>query len=218
MTQPYLDAQNQTLINLLGIQDADELRTAEYAITDGRLESLTTGHYIPHTQKFNFERLREIHRFLFKDIYPWAGKIRALPYRKPLEGDLVGVFVDPAEILPGWRRLEKRIADFTAQDKMPFPERVKTLADIMIEANHLHPFPEGNGRSLQIFMQQLAQRCGVRLDYGRVQPQKWNFASAVSAVYGHYWQDADGTAFIDKLEPDREPMRVIFRTMASEID
>jgi fido (protein-threonine AMPylation protein) len=46
----------------------------------------------------------------------------------------------------------------------------------LLDANHIHPFPEGNGRSLQVFMKELArtqefdERTGFRRARGRRAP------------------------------------------------
>jgi cell filamentation protein len=60
--------------------------------------------------------------------------------------------------------------------------------DIFVQANHIHPFPEGNGRSLQVFMKQLAQEQGVKLDYTKTNANEWNRASAVSGTHGRLFE------------------------------
>ena len=57
---------------------------------------------------------------------------------------------------------------------MDFRTAKDKLVDIMVEANYSHPFPEGNGRSLQVFMSQLAQEKNIQIDYSQVDSEMWN--------------------------------------------
>ena len=84
---------------------------------------------------------------------------------------------------------------------------------IFIEANRIHPFPEGNGRSLQVFMQELAFKQGVKLNYAKVSAREWNAASAVSGTHGRLFE---GMHFIP-AKPDPEPIRRVFKAIASPV-
>jgi cell filamentation protein len=58
------------------------------------------------------------------------------------------------------------------------PDEFAAGASIIIgDANHVHPFREGNGRSQLHYLRQLAQRAGHSLDLRKLDPQKWLAAS-----------------------------------------
>jgi len=59
-----------TLINLLNIQSESELEEAELELTSFRLDQFT-----PNFSNLTFEYLKQIHCFLFQDIYAWAGQV-----------------------------------------------------------------------------------------------------------------------------------------------
>lgn len=77
--------------------------------------------------------------------------------------DDVHAFVDELQ----WDRLD--------QDRFG-----SAAALVFANLNYAHPFREGNGRSSKIFMQHVAELSQFRLDFGRIAPDAWNFASAMS--------------------------------------
>ena len=79
MHDPYLYDDMPVLRNLLNIKNAELLERAEADITafyfsdiDGAITS----------KEFDFERLLEIHKYIFNEIYDWAGAIRTIPMVK----------------------------------------------------------------------------------------------------------------------------------------
>ncbi|WP_051940679.1 Fic/DOC family protein [Stenoxybacter acetivorans] len=168
---------------------------------------------ILNIQKFGFERQQAIHQYLFQDIYDWAGKIRTVPFSKEMGNGLVSVFSDPTAIKSDWVSLEKQTNAFVHAENLSFAQKCEALTDIFIEANHIHPFPEGNGRSLQVFMRQLAQIQGVDLDYNKTSPTEWNMASAVSSIYGELINEND-QKYLIPYPPDTKPIKKIFAKIA----
>lgn len=75
----YCYPNSDVLINKLNIHDRDKLREAERKLTMLRLMDLLEK---PVTGKFDFEHLRNIHKYIFQDIYSWAGKIRTVDIAK----------------------------------------------------------------------------------------------------------------------------------------
>jgi len=61
------------LINKLGITNADELRVAEREIT---ALQLAVAQIEPIPGRFDLTHLQAIHRYLFSDIFEWAGEVR----------------------------------------------------------------------------------------------------------------------------------------------
>lgn len=206
MANSYLDA-NGVFLNLLGIADGAELERIEYEFTAVRAKT-----WMGYGLGFGFERLKAIHQHLMGDVYAWAGQTRIVPSRKqnPQTGG-VSIFADPEKIEQDWCLLEVQIKDFLSADKRAFGPNRDALTDIFIEANRIHPFPEGNGRSLQIYTRDLAQEQGIAVDYSKVSRAEWNHACAVS---GHYGRLFERMHFIP-IPRDAAPIRAVFGKIAN---
>lgn len=67
----YCYPNSDVLINKLGIKEQDKLHTFERKLTMLRLSELMNK---PISGQFNFQHLKNIHAYIFQDIYDWAGK------------------------------------------------------------------------------------------------------------------------------------------------
>ena len=210
MANAYTDEKG-VFKNLLGQSDASALQVAEYRITRARSMEIVDGRVELNVSGFGLERQVAIHKHLFQDVYEWAGKIRTVPSSKRAEMGGVTRFADPDAIVSAWQALEKKTVAFAAAKQLGFGEKREALASIFIEANRIHPFPEGNGRSLQVFMKQLALEQDVNLDFAKVSARDWNAASAVSGTHGRLFE---GMHFIPS-KPDPEPIKSVFAQVAS---
>lgn len=92
---PYLIPGTNVLRNLVGATDEDSLAAAENDLCSARAAIL--GEDLPPAEG-TLEQLRRIHRFLFQDVYDWAGEIRTIDMGKgeglpfqPLELFSIGV-------------------------------------------------------------------------------------------------------------------------------
>lgn len=75
----YCYQNSKVLKNKLNIDDAVELEEAERKITSVlTMEAVQKG----ICGKFDFNHLKKIHKFLFDDIYNWAGKVRLVNISK----------------------------------------------------------------------------------------------------------------------------------------
>lgn len=68
----YCYSDSEVLINELNIRDKDDLFKAEKELTLIRLKELQQN---PIKGEYNFKHLKEIHRYIFQDIYEWAGRM-----------------------------------------------------------------------------------------------------------------------------------------------
>lgn len=161
------------LANKLGITDADALAAAEYTITAHREAMIVDGH-IPIARTYDAEHLHTIHAALFSPLYEWAG----VPRTYPLSKDGLP-FADPNQIGRYLDHARDHIAtvDWTDLDHGGFAVEA---AAVYASINMGHPYREGNGRAVKVFMSQLAADAGYRLDYGRVTPQQWVNAAMLS--------------------------------------
>ena len=75
----YCYPDSDVLMNKLNIHDAEKLQEAERKLTMLRLIDLLDR---PVVGKFDFKHLQTIHKYIFQDIYPWAGKVRSVDIAK----------------------------------------------------------------------------------------------------------------------------------------
>lgn len=76
---PYFDAEHGLLRNRLGIVDPEELEQVEAELTALRLVEL---HEVPIPGGCDLAHLQAFHRFLFGDVYDWAGELRSVAIGK----------------------------------------------------------------------------------------------------------------------------------------
>ena len=124
------------LKNKLGIINSDELRRVEEKISKEKAVQLYESGIMDKLSVGTFEGLRQIHDYLFSDLYDMAGKIRVVNLVK---GNFRFVSV---------LYLREAIKQVQQLSQDTFEDIVKKY----IEMNILHPFREGNGRTMQIWL------------------------------------------------------------------
>lgn len=155
-----------------------------------------------------------LHKQLFQDIYPWAGQHRTVNISKS------NSFLPASRIDLGLAEVKRRLdacappATLAALAKRKHapregePGAAETFAALLVapvaELNYVHPFREGNGRMTRAWLDQLAQRAGLRLDPARVNKQDWLTGSIESTVDPTNTQRLQ-TSIADALVPDEEP-------------
>jgi cell filamentation protein len=148
------------LKNKLNIRDRNELKQAEEEITSLKQYMLMES---PIKGRFTKTQLMNIHRFLFEDIYPFAGHIRREQISK---GETL--FFPPHLI---GQELDKVLAKLHSEKMLYETDRerqIEHLSYIMSELNIIHPFREGNGRSIRELIRCMALHYGFTLDWSRV--------------------------------------------------
>ncbi len=140
------------------------------------------------TGKFDLFHLREIHRYIFQDVFPWAGELRQVGMSK------VGgaPFAYPAYIVPALTELlgELKSEGFLmGLDRLSFSQRA---AYYLGEINAVHPFREGNGRTQREFVRQLALHGGHTLSWAGFSQAE----NTVSSIASHTRKDHRGLATI----------------------
>lgn len=155
----YCYPNSDVLINKLNIHDTDKLLEVERKLTMLRLMDLLEK---PISGKFDLEHLRNIHKYIFQDIYPWAGKIRTVDIAKSNMFCKVQFIEMQAKEIFG--KLQKD--DYLKQlSKEKFAKRA---AYYFSEINALHPFREGNGRTQRELIRQLACESGYILHFAAI--------------------------------------------------
>lgn len=168
----YCYPNSNTLINKLDIKDEKTLQKYEAKITAAKLLALRQKGIIGN---FDIEHLNKIHTYLFEDIYPFAGKFRN-------ENIAKGVFrfAEWEYIEPELQRLLKQLKDENYLSGLSKKELAEKLAYYLSELNVLHPYREGNGRTIREFIRELALKNGYNLNLSKVSPQDFLNASIES--------------------------------------
>lgn len=140
----------------------DDLQSKEQTLTQLAMQELKKTEI---KGDFDYKHLKEIHRFIFKDVYTWAGKDR---YEESFLKSLhkgnsqfcAGIFI-PQESKRLFNGLKENNFLKNCDNTEQF---IKELASFMSSLNAIHPFCEGNGRTQRIFINQLAKNAGYNLD------------------------------------------------------
>ncbi|WP_143245277.1 Fic family protein [Bartonella sp. WD12.1] len=173
---PYTDSETGVMYNLLGIKDQARLERVETAFTCVRaLEFRRTS----ISGKFDLDHMKEIHKKLFGDVYEWAGKIRVVDIAKG--NSRFAHYTQIESYAPQITQQLAREQHLRGLDANEFSQRAGYY---MGELNVLHPFREGNGRTLREFIWQLAREAGYYIDWDRVERQEITRAS-IESYYGN---------------------------------
>ena len=162
MRDPYLYENSSVLKNLLGIKVADDLLCAEADITSVKLFVVDGAIQSP---AFDLARLISIHKYIFDDIYEWAGEFRSIPMVKGervLGGDTVR-YSQPDDIERDCTAVLDKL-NSTEWPALGIRETAETFTKLISELWQVHPFREGNTRAVMTFGTQFAEAHGFRMD------------------------------------------------------
>lgn len=117
----------------------------------------------PLVGAFDFSHYKAIHRFLFSELYDWAGEIRSVDISK--KGT---VFCPAAEIEDRAEQIFRRLKAHDLFINLPKDEFVDEITDFYCVTNMLHPFREGNGRTQRVFLTQLIRNAGYSINFSEL--------------------------------------------------
>ncbi|CAM3803632.1 MULTISPECIES: putative adenosine monophosphate-protein transferase Fic [Rahnella] len=170
---PYYYPGINVLKNRLEIREAHRLLQAEQEFTALRAAIMPLG-----PSAMGLPHLCAVHLALFQDIYPWAGHFREIDIYKDdtqfchfgyieKEGNALMQELEEEEFLVG----------------LPLDKFAERLGHYYTGLNLLHPFREGNGRALRIFIEQLVIHAGYDIEWAKVDRDRW-LAANKTAVFG----------------------------------
>ena len=166
----YCYSDSHVLINRLGITDNESLSAAEREITSLKLAMAIRK---PIKGNFDLRHLQKIHKYIFGDVYAWAGNLRHVNIAKGNPFCLAQNLEQYAGSIFG--KLEREHYLINVSDDIPY-----RLAYYLSEINVLHPFREGNGRTQRLFIMYLANIAGYVVDFSEVTPEEMIISSAES--------------------------------------
>lgn len=170
----YCYPQTNVLRNKFDIKNAGLLQDAEQVLSSQRLLELVA---IPVLGNFDLEHLKKIHKYIFQDIYEFAGEIRTEDISKGIT------------LFANWQHIEEYAVKLFLEleieaclNGLSLHDFAERAAYYMAELNMLHPFREGNGRAIREFIRCLAVQCGYTLNWDTVSEKEILDASIKSVL------------------------------------
>lgn len=155
------------LENKLKIVDSSELARAEEKISKEKALELFESGMLDKLEAGTFQTLSEIHRYLFEDIYDFAGKVRTVNIAK-------GNFRFAPVMY-----LENSLQNIEKMPQKTFEEIIEKY----VEMNVAHPFREGNGRSTRIWLDQILKKeLNLVVDWSKVEKEDYLLAMERSPI------------------------------------
>ena len=155
------------LENKLGLTSSAELARMEEQLSKKKAVLLFEKGILDSLPAGKFSTLQAIHRYLFEDIYEFAGEIRKVNMAKGNFRFAPLMYLDAA--------LENI-------DKMPQSD-FDEIIEKYVEMNIAHPFREGNGRSARIWLDHmLKQKIGKVIDWSKVKKEEYLLAMERSPI------------------------------------
>lgn len=155
------------LENKLGIRDAAELARTEEKISKRKAALLFESEYLKDYEAGTFQMLAAIHRFLFEEIYDFAGKVRTVNLAK-------GNFRFASAMY-----LQAAVENVERMPQSTFDQIIEKY----VEMNIVHPFREGNGRSMRIWLDMiLKQELKQTIDWSLVDKDEYLLAMERSPI------------------------------------
>ncbi len=176
------------LENKLGITNEVELSKEEERITKLKALELFDTNKINEFEVGTTKGLCDIHKYLFSDIYEFAGKIRDVNLAKGSFRFAPAMYLEEAL---------KKIDDMPEDN---FDDIIKKY----IEMNVAHPFREGNGRSTRIWLDMILKKeLGKVVDWSKVNKEEYLLAMERSPIKDTEINLLLSNALTDKIN-DRE--------------
>lgn len=177
-----------TLDNKLGITDATELAKEEERISKKKAAEMFESGYLDGLEAGTVDALIQIHRYLFEDIYVFAGEIRDVNIAK---GNFR--FAPVMYLQEALKNIEK----------MP-QSTYDEIIEKYVEMNVAHPFREGNGRSTRIWLDLILKtELGKVVDWSAVDKDDYLLAMERSPIKDIEIKYLLKAALTDKID-DRE--------------
>lgn len=176
------------LQNKLGITDSSELARVEEKISKTKALLLFETGELDTFEVGTFDGLAKIHKYLFDEIYDFAGKQRTVNISK-------GSFRFASVLY-----LEDAIANVSKMPQSTFDEIIEKY----IEMNIVHPFREGNGRSIRIWLDSILKKeLRMVVDWSKVDKEDYLLAMERSPIKDVEIKVLLKAALTDKVD-DRE--------------
>jgi cell filamentation protein len=165
-----------------------DLAREEEKISKIKAKELFETGYLDNLEPGTFETLSKIHKYLFDEIYYFAGEIRKENIAK---GNFR--FAPLSYIIPALENVEK----------MP-QSTYDEIIEKYVEMNIVHPFREGNGRSTRIWLDLILKKeLKLVIDWSKINKEDYLLAIERSPIKDVEIKELLKTALTNKIN-DRE--------------
>lgn len=178
------------LENKLGLTSSADLAREEERISKKKAVELFEKGILDELPAGKFFTLRAIHKYLFEDIYDFAGKIRTVNLAKGNFRFAPLIYIDAA---------------LQNIDRMP-QSNFDEIIEKYVEMNIAHPFREGNGRSMRIWLDHILKTKIDRVvDWSRIDKEDYLLAMERSPV-----KDIEIKYILNKALTDKVNSREVY--------
>lgn len=176
------------LENKLNITNSAELAREEERISKKKAAELYDKSLLNGLEAGSFSALSFIHKYLFEDIYDFAGKVRDVNIAKGSFRFAPVMYLDSA---------------LESVSKMP-QNTFDKIVEKYVEMNIAHPFREGNGRATRIWLDLILKKeLGMVIDWSKVSKEDYLLAMERSPIKDIEIKYILKNALTDKIH-DRE--------------
>lgn len=190
----YFYPGTNTLKNKLGIMDSEELKAKEAEISFEKLVELYEN---PIKGNFDKEHWRAIHKYIFGDLYEWAGEYRYVNMRK--ETDFTEVENIDAFLTYEFDLMDEEFKKVTSKQSLAC-----FLAAYYVNLMAIHPFREGNGRSCREFLREFVAEKSKKLSDGPLELDWTKFNGDIvldNVQFSIVFRSAIESEFLKALQP-----------------
>ena len=176
------------LENKLGITDPAVLAKEEERISKAKAADMFESGFLDSLEPGTFDTLKKIHKYLFEDIYDFAGELRKVNIAK-------GTF----RFTP-LAYLEEALNSIEKMPQASFDEIIEKY----VEMNIAHPFREGNGRATRVWLDLiLKKQLNLMVDWSLVDKEDYLLAMERSPIKDVEIKNLLSKCLTDKIN-DRE--------------
>lgn len=162
MRDPYLYPGSDVLKNRADIREEQALKDMEADYVIYRLSEIAED---DSGSRFDFKALCDLHYRIFQDVFEWAGKPRIINIEKAevVLGEISIEYSDCFDIARDAGQILDEMNRFSWME-VSFDEIVERFSDFMARLWRVHPFREGNTRTVVTFCSMFIEAQGIYIE------------------------------------------------------
>lgn len=207
MRDPYLYVDEPVLRNRLDIHEQKLLDDAEADYVVYRLKDIALN-LLPGN--YDTEHLLQMHAFIFQDIFEWAGQPRTISIYKE-EDVLGGLSIEYSDPLDITKDIHQVLSDMRAKNwkSMERARLANEFCDSLARLWRIHPFREGNTRTIITFCCQFADEAGFPINR-KLFEENSRYVRTALVAYNAYFSDGSDFSKKEYLE------KIVYHALVNE--